>query len=110
MDADERSSSPICGRILTDRSHALVDRSFRCSARTGDAPSTFAHSSHLRPLMRRTFLINLALVLVLNLLVKPFYILGIDAEVQVRVGTSAYGTYYALLSLSFLLNMLLDLG
>lgn len=60
--------------------------------------------------MRRVFVRNLALVLVLNLLVKPFYILGIDAEVQVRVGTSAYGAYNALLSLSFLLNILLDLG
>ncbi len=53
---------------------------------------------------------NLALVLVLNLLVKPFYILGIDAAVQGRAGTEAYGGYAALLSLSFLLNILLDLG
>lgn len=60
--------------------------------------------------MRRAFVTNLALVLVLNLLVKPFYILGIDAEVQVRVGTAAYGDYAALLSLGFLLNILLDLG
>ena len=60
--------------------------------------------------MRRTFLANLALVLVLNLLVKPFYILGIDAEVQERVGVEVYGGYAALLSLSFLLNILLDLG
>ena len=60
--------------------------------------------------MRRTFLTNLALVLALNLLVKPFYIFGIDAEVQVRAGTAAYGGYAALLSLSFLLNILLDLG
>lgn len=60
--------------------------------------------------MRRTFLLNLALVLVLNLLVKPFYIFGIDAEVQVRAGTAAYGGYAALLSLTFLLNILLDLG
>lgn len=60
--------------------------------------------------MQRKFLTNLALVLALNLLVKPFYIFGIDAEVQVRVGTSAYGGYAALLSLSFLLNILLDLG
>lgn len=60
--------------------------------------------------MRRTFLLNLALVLVLNLLVKPFYILGIDAGVQVRVGSAAYGAYAALLSLSFLLNIVLDLG
>jgi len=60
--------------------------------------------------MRRVFLTNLALVLVLNLLVKPFYILGIDAAVQGRAGTEAYGGYAALLSLSFLLNILLDLG
>ena len=35
--------------------------------------------------VRRVFVTNLALVLVLNLLVKPFYILGIDAAVQGRV-------------------------
>lgn len=60
--------------------------------------------------MQRTFLSNLALVLVLNLLVKPFYILGIDAGVQQAVGSASYGTYAALLSLSFLLNIVLDLG
>lgn len=60
--------------------------------------------------MQRKFLLNLALVLVLNLLVKPFYIFGIDAEVQVQAGTAAYGGYAALLSLTFLLNILLDLG
>ena len=60
--------------------------------------------------MQRTFLTNLALLLVLNLLVKPFYILGIDAGVQQAVGSAAYGTYAALLSLSFLLNIVLDLG
>ncbi len=60
--------------------------------------------------MQRRFLTNLALVLVLNLLVKPFYILGIDAGVQDAVGTATYGGYAALLSLSFLLNILLDAG
>ena len=60
--------------------------------------------------MQRTFLTNLALVLVLNLLVKPFYILGIDAGVQQAVGSETYGVYAALLSLSFLLNIVLDLG
>ena len=34
------------------------------------------------PRMQRSFLLNLALLLVLDLLVKPFYILGIDAGVQ----------------------------
>ncbi len=58
--------------------------------------------------MRRTFLLNLLLVMGLNLLVKPFYILGIDAEVQRAVGAEAYGLYAALLSLGFLLNIVLD--
>lgn len=60
--------------------------------------------------MQRTFVTNLALLLVLNLLVKPFYILGIDAGVQEAVGATVYGSYAALLSLGFLLNIVLDLG
>lgn len=60
--------------------------------------------------MQQKFLSNLILVVVLNLLVKPFYILGIDAEVQNRVGEEIYGNYFSLLNFSFLLNILLDLG
>ena len=60
--------------------------------------------------MQRKFLSSLILIVLLNLLVKPFYILGIDAEVQVRVGEKIYGNYFALLNFSFLLNILLDLG
>ncbi|MCG8576866.1 MAG: oligosaccharide flippase family protein [Flavobacteriales bacterium] len=60
--------------------------------------------------MQRKFLSNLILVVVLNLLVKPFYILGIDAEVQNRVGEVVYGNYFSLLNFSFLLNILLDFG
>ena len=50
--------------------------------------------------MQRTFLTNLALLLVLNLLVKPFYILGIDAGVQDAVGAEGYGAYAASASAS----------
>jgi O-antigen/teichoic acid export membrane protein len=60
--------------------------------------------------MQKKFLSNLFLIVVLNLLVKPFYILGIDAEVQNRVGEAIYGNYFSLLNFSFLLNILLDLG
>lgn len=60
--------------------------------------------------MQKTFLSNLILIVVLNLLIKPFYILGIDAEVQNRVGAEVYGNYFALLNFSFLLNILLDFG
>ena len=46
----------------------------------------------------------------LNLLIKPLAIFGIDASVQNRVGASAYGLYFSLLNLSFLFNILLDVG
>ena len=49
-------------------------------------------------------------MVVLNLLVKPIAIFGIDAEVQDRVGTEDYGLYFALLNFSFLFNILLDFG
>lgn len=60
--------------------------------------------------MTKTFVSNLMLIVLLNLIVKPFFILGIDAEVQNQVGSEAYGLYFALLNLSFLFNILLDFG
>lgn len=63
--------------------------------------------------MQRKFLINLILVLFLNLLIKPFYILGIDAEVLNRVEEfypGSYGDYFSLLGLSFIFNIFLDIG
>ena len=60
--------------------------------------------------MQRKFVTNLALVLFLNLLIKPFWILGIDVAVQNAVGLEQYGFYYAIFNFSFLLNIFLDLG
>jgi O-antigen/teichoic acid export membrane protein len=60
--------------------------------------------------MQKKFIINLAIVLILNLLIKPFFIFGIDREVQIAVGSEVYGSYYALLNFTFLLNIVLDLG
>jgi O-antigen/teichoic acid export membrane protein len=60
--------------------------------------------------MQKKFFSNLLLILVLNLLVKPISIFGIDTGVQNRVGTEAYGLYFTLLNLSFLFNILLDVG
>ena len=60
--------------------------------------------------MQRKFVTNLALVLALNLLIKPFWVLFIDRDVQNAVGTEQYGFYYAIFNFSFLLNILLDLG
>jgi len=50
------------------------------------------------------------LLVVLNLLVKPFWIFGIDRTVQNLVGDAHYGLYFALFNFSMLLNILLDLG
>lgn len=60
--------------------------------------------------MQRKFITNLALLLSLNLLVKPFWILGIDLSVQNTVGSENYGFYFSLLNFSFLFNILLDFG
>lgn len=59
---------------------------------------------------QRKFVTNLALLLFLNLLIKPFWILGIDRMVQNAVGPEQFGFYYAIFNFSFLLNILLDLG
>lgn len=60
--------------------------------------------------MKRKFITNLALLLSLNLLVKPFWIFGIDRTVQNVVGASEYGLFFALFNFSLLLNMALDFG
>jgi O-antigen/teichoic acid export membrane protein len=60
--------------------------------------------------MQRKFVTNLAFLLFLNLLIKPFWILGIDRAVQNEVGAAEYGLYAALFNFSFLFNILLDLG
>ncbi|MFT5780110.1 MAG: O-antigen/teichoic acid export membrane protein [Crocinitomicaceae bacterium] len=60
--------------------------------------------------MQRKFLSGLVIMLVLNLLIKPVAIFGIDAEIQNRVGNENYGIYFSLLSFSFLFNILMDFG
>ncbi|MGM0504986.1 MAG: oligosaccharide flippase family protein, partial [Bacteroidota bacterium] len=60
--------------------------------------------------MRRKFFTNLTLLVFLNLLIKPFWIFGIDRTVQNVVGAEEYGLYFSLINFSLLLNMLLDLG
>ncbi len=60
--------------------------------------------------MHRKFITNLFFLLFLNLLIKPFWIFGIDRAVQNSTGAAEYGLYSSLLSFTFLLNILLDLG
>lgn len=67
-------------------------------------------SSENIEVLRKTFVTNLILLLFLNLLVKPFYIFGIDRTVQNVVGTEEYGVYAAMFSLSIIFNIILDMG
>ena len=60
--------------------------------------------------MQKKFISNLALMVLLNLLIKPIFIFGVDAAVQNRVGAEEYGFYFTLLNFSFLFNILLDFG
>ena len=60
--------------------------------------------------MKRKFVTNLILLLSLNLLIKPFWIFGIDRTVQNMVGDQSYGLYFALFNFSMILNILLDVG
>ncbi|MCK4662561.1 MAG: oligosaccharide flippase family protein [Bacteroidales bacterium] len=60
--------------------------------------------------MKKKFVTNLALLLFLNLLIKPFWVFGIDRTVQNVVGAESYGFYFALFNFSLLLNIILDLG
>lgn len=60
--------------------------------------------------MKKRFITNLALLILLNLLIKPFWFFGIEVGVQNRVGEEMYGFYFSLFNFAFILNILLDLG
>ena len=60
--------------------------------------------------MKKNFSANLIFLVVLNLLVKPIYVFGIEVGIQNEVGTEAYGLYYAMFNFTFLFNVLLDIG
>src|SRR5580658_3498633 len=60
--------------------------------------------------MRRKFATNLIFLLTVNLLIKPFWIFGIDRVIQNKFSAGVYGTYFAVFNYSFLLSIILDFG
>lgn len=60
--------------------------------------------------MNNRFLKNIIFLLFVNLLVKPFWILGIDRSVQNLIGDASYGTYLAIFNFSYLFYIILDIG
>lgn len=60
--------------------------------------------------MRRKFLVNITFLLTVSILVKAFWVLGIDRTVQNVAGEAAYGGYFSLFSFSVIFTLLLDMG
>ena len=60
--------------------------------------------------MKREFLINIIFLLAVNLLIKPFYVFGIDIGVQNTVPEEDYGIYFAFFNFTFLFQIITDFG
>ena len=60
--------------------------------------------------MHKKFIENLIFLVIINLLVKPFWIFGIDRAVQVMAGDLEYGFYFSLFNFSFIFQIILDFG
>jgi len=60
--------------------------------------------------VKREFLINIILLVLINLLIKPFYLFGIDRTIQNTVGEADYGLYYALFNFAFVFQIINDFG
>ncbi len=58
----------------------------------------------------RHFFSSIGLLVVLNFIIKPVWVFGIDRQVQNQTGHEAYGTYFSLLGLSVVFSFLLDWG
>lgn len=61
-------------------------------------------------MLKRYFISNIIVIMILNVIVKPLWIFLIDRNVQLNVGHEEYGIYSALVSLTIMFNILLDLG
>lgn len=59
---------------------------------------------------KTNFLSNLFLLNLLNLMIKPIWLLVVDREVQLILGPHEYGMFYRAFNFVFLFNILLDLG
>lgn len=57
-----------------------------------------------------TFLKSFSGLVLLNVLVKPLWIFGIDRQLQVLVGHEEYGAYFSIMNMAIILSFLADAG
>ncbi|HMG15511.1 MAG TPA: oligosaccharide flippase family protein [Saprospiraceae bacterium] len=60
--------------------------------------------------MKRSFFVNLLLLIAINLIIKPIYIFGIDRNVQNLVGEHNYGLYFTFFTLCMIFMVIGDAG
>jgi O-antigen/teichoic acid export membrane protein len=60
--------------------------------------------------LKRKFVLNILFLITVSVIVKAFWVLGIDRSVQNLAGEEEYGFYFSLFSFSVLFTLLLDLG
>jgi|GEM_PF-4982326 len=60
--------------------------------------------------MRRVLFKNITLYLAINLAIKCFWVLVVEAMVQNSLGTAAFGSYQAVYNLSLIMSAIMDLG
>jgi O-antigen/teichoic acid export membrane protein len=60
--------------------------------------------------MRQSFIFNVAFLIFVNLLIKPFWVFGIDRSVQNIVGEETYGIFFAVFNFTYFFQIFLDFG
>lgn len=60
--------------------------------------------------MRNSFIVNITLLLLINVLIKPAYIFLVEIPVQNTVGNEVFGMYWTFLNLIYIFQLLTDLG
>ncbi len=60
--------------------------------------------------MKKEFFLNLVFLIFVNLLIKPFYIFGIDRTIQNTVIEGDYGIYFMLFNFTMLFQIINDFG
>ncbi len=61
-------------------------------------------------MQKKKFIFDLAILLVLNLLIKPFWTIIVEPKVQGHVGNISFGEYFVIFNFSLLLSIFLDFG
>jgi len=60
--------------------------------------------------LKKLFLSNIIFLVLINLLIKPFYVFVIEVAVQNEVGHDQYGIFFSLFNFCYLFQIVTDLG